>query len=191
MDIYKDELSEFISNHPLRVFCPKTSWQILIPMAIGLAHSGLTFARTEGEVSYSPESLEERIESSGIEITESTAENFPSGSSPSWTFFAWSDPDKQMLSLNTAAIRKLLSLKTCPKLPRGITPQTVHALFLAHEWFHLFIERIEKPLEWIELSESERIIVEEMSARIFSVLILGVPHSPLFLDRLLIQSFPS
>jgi len=185
VNLCRAELAEWIGNHPLRLLCSSVPEHALLHTAAGLAHKGLSHACPETEIPLSPQSLEQLIASTGLRIEESRESSLPSHSIPQWRFYAWSDPDVNVIYINTGLLKEMLSRRNEQKSPGEISLPMVRAFLMAHEWFHLFFERLEKPFEWSELSESGGIIAEETAARIFSILILGVQDSPLFLDHIL------
>jgi hypothetical protein len=188
VNCYRAELAEWIENHPLRPLCSSISEEAFLHTAVALAHSGLVYSCPESEIPYSPQSLEELIASTGIKIEESHESSLLSNSIAQWRFYAWSDSFENMISLNTGILQRLLSRRKDQKSFAEISLPMVRAFLIAHEWFHLFFERVEKPPDWGDLPESGRIIAEEIAARIFSILILGVQDSPLFLDHILLKT---
>lgn len=180
---------EFINRHPLRYLCPDSPVDFLLEKAMFLSNRMVEYLSQWYELPVSPEKLEEILKSRNIII-----EN-QNGSSAidqySWHFPAWTDPERNFIHLNEKVLKKLAESGSTVSGYTDLSLEIIRGIVLAHEWFHILFDEIRKPCDWDSLKLSEQIIIEEISARIFSTLVSGQYPNPFILDELIHNSAPA
>lgn len=180
---------EFVNRHPLRYLCLKFPIDFLINQARSLSNRLIEYLSQWYKIPLSPHSLEEIMKSRNIIIGEQTE---PSDiDSNSWHFLAWSDPDRNLINLNIKALEKLAKSGLNSRKDVSLSSDTIRSLILAHEWFHILFDQVTKPYEWNSLKIAEQTIIEEISARIFSISVLGKSLNPFALDALICKTITS
>jgi hypothetical protein len=180
------DYSDFINRHPLRYLCPESPVDFLLEQAMFLSNRSIEYLSQWYELPVSPEKLEEILKSRNIIIgkqTGSFAIDHYSGH-----FLAWTDPERNLIHLNEKVMEELAESGSTTPGCLDLSFEIIRGIVLAHEWFHILFDEIRKPYEWDSLKISEQIIIEEISARIFSTRVSGQYPNPFMLDELIHNS---
>jgi|GEM_PF-6370138 len=170
----------YISNHALGYLCKKTEATHILKIAQDLKETGINHVKKNCDYPLAENNIEEILVLEGIKILDI---NLPPGTevSNTYEFLASMDSVKNTIRINREGIGILL------KRFKGLYPNRTFstldefcAILLAHEWFHLIFEQLCKPDAWHTLKQAEKIVTEEIAARMFSIELLESELSPFF-----------
>ncbi len=167
----------FVRDHPLahRLRIPV---ERMLALACTLATSALNLpgVRTGGQGS-ARDLLTPLLQELGIQVVRVPPGNI-SPEAPVPAFLSSWDETERVIRLFSGAVA-VLSVR-CP----AVTADLVEDVLLAHETFHaLFDDYMPVDGDWRHLNEGERIIIEEIAARLFAMKVCRL-DSPLMLDDL-------
>lgn len=174
------DYAEFIERHPLRYSCRESSVDIIYNQAVLFSERMIDFLSKSCKIPVSPESLEELLKSRNITIER--RERTKPHHHASWHRLAWTDSDKKIIHIDENALQKIVESSSGRNNPSRPSFQEIRGIILAHEWFHILSENLEESTDWQSLKKGERIIMEEIAARLFSVRLTGKYTNPFLID---------
>jgi len=187
MNFFHDECSEwvdFVERHPLRFLCYTSpvrdfvNWaqRLIVEILSRLEQNNISLPLTSS-------SLEEQLARCNIRIYEDHDAEW-AGSSHHLHFISWYDPDEKMIHIGVKNPGDFTGAGQKKSNANAPTCDEIRALLLAHEWFHVLVCELPMPSEYEALPVSQKVIIEEIAARIFSVRVTGGKYPATYLDRL-------
>ena len=163
----------FYEGHPLRIFCSSFSIFPYYQAAELLVQKILQYIERDLIIPYSPDLIENYLTQRGIIIEDKIVDS--SMLECSRFFLSACEPENRLITLYPKAI-----MKQAERI--SISAQEARAILLSHEWFHIIFFESGASFELVFFSESERINIEEVAARMFAIRILGYALHPTVLD---------
>lgn|GEM_PF-577595 len=182
----KDDCSEwvdFVERHPLRFLCYTLPVKDFVNRAQTLVVEILSRLEKEKiSLPLNSSSLEKQLAGRSIRICEDHDAGWTNSSHHSY-FISWYDPDEKMIHIGVKSPGDFTVAGREKSTINAPTGDEIRALLLAHEWFHVLVCEVPMSSGYEALPVSQKVIIEEIAARIFSVRITGGKYLATYLDR--------